>query len=185
MLAKIEMIESLHDNNFISFRQIRTGLRSMPVNPNIAKGHLAASIAFGMALRPHIVHVVSYCEANHAAGAKEIIESCQIARGVIRLGLKGFPDLTRDPEISKRKKQLVKEVNFIIEAIRNLGKEDPLVDPTVLEKAVRTGILDAPHLSGSTVAKGNVVTVPVEGRYVAINPATRKVLSEQKRLTAL
>lgn len=185
MLAKIEMIESLHDEHFISFRQIRTGLRSMTADPYIAKGHLAASVALGMALKPHIVHVVSYCEADHAAGAKEIIESCQIVKGAIRLGLKGLPDVTRDPVIIERKEQLVREANLIIEAIRNLGKEDSLTDPTVLEKAVRTGILDAPHLSGSMVAKGNVVTIPVEGRYVAINPVTREVLSEEERLRAL
>lgn len=185
MLAKIEMIESLHDEYFISFRQIRTGLRSMAADPHIAKGHLAASVALGMALKPHIVHVVSYCEADHAAGAKEIIESCQIVKGAIRLGLKGLPDVTRDPVIIERKEQLVREANLIIEAIRNLGKEDPLADPTVLEKAVRTGILDAPHLSGSIVAKGNVVTTPVEGRYVAINPATRELLSEEERLRSL
>lgn len=185
MLAKIEMIESLHDEHFISFRQIRTGLRSMTADPHIAKGHLAASVALGMALKPHIVHVVSYCEADHAAGAKEIIESCQIVKGAIRLGLKGLPDVTRDPVIIERKEQLIREANLIIEAIRNLGKEDSLADPTVLEKAVRTGILDAPHLSGSMVAKGNVVTIPVEGRYVAINPVTREVLSEEERLRAL
>lgn len=185
MFAKIEMIENLHDEHFTSFRQIRTGLRSMPTDADTSKGNLAASLAYGMTLRPHIVHVVSYCEADHAAGAKEIIESCQIARGAIHLALKGLPDVARDSVISKRKEQLIREANLIIKAIRNFGQEDPLADPAVLEKAVRTGILDAPHLSGSIVAKGDVVTIPVEGRYVAINPATRKVLSEQKRLTAL
>lgn len=99
--------------------------------------------------------------------------------------MKGLPDVTHDPAIRNRKEQLIREANLIIDAIRNLGKEEPLVTPTVLEKAVKTGILDAPHLSGSTVAKGNVVTVPVEGRYVAINPTTRKVLSEKKRLATL
>lgn len=187
MLAKIEMIESLHDEHFTSFRQIRTGLRSMPVDPDAAKGHLAASITVGMALKPHIVHVVGYCEANYAAGAKEIIESCRIVRGAIRLALKGSPDVTCDSVIRRRKEQLIKEANLIIEAIRNLGKEskDPLVDSVVLERAVRTGILDAPHLSGSTVAKGSVVTIPFEGCYVAINPTSGKVLPEQERLTWL
>jgi len=187
MLAKIEMIESLHDEHFTSFRQIRTGLRSMAVDPDVAKGHLAASITVGMALKPHIVHVVSYCEAKYAAGAKEIIESCRVVRGAIRLTLKGLPDVTRDSVIRRRKEQLVKEANLIIEAMRNLGKEskDPLVDPIVLEEAVRTGLLDAPYLSGSTVAKGSVVTIPVEGRYVAINPTSGEVLPEQERLAWL
>lgn len=187
MLAKVEMIESLHSVHFTSFRQIRTGLRSMVVDANVAKGHLAASIAFGMVLKPHIVHVVGYCEADHAAGAREIVESCRIARGAIRLALKGLSDIVCDPMVSKRKEQLIKEANLIIEAIRSLDKgcEDPLVDPAVLDKAVRTGILDAPHLLGSLVAKGNVVTIPAEGCYVAINPATKDILTEQERLNNL
>jgi methylmalonyl-CoA mutase cobalamin-binding subunit len=185
MLAKIEMIESLHDGRFTSFRQIRTGLRSMAADPHRAMGHLAASVAYGLALKPHIVHAVSYCEADHAAGAREIIESCRIVRGAISLGLKGLPDIMHDPVIRKQKEHLVREARLIIEAIQNLGKKDPLADPSVLEKAVRKGILDAPHLSGSMIAKGSLVTTPVEGRYVAINPVTREVLSEQNRLKAL
>ncbi len=187
MFAKIELIESLHDGHFTSVRQIRTGLRSIAVDPHIAKGQLATSVALAMTLEPHIVHVVSYCEADHAASAKEIVESCGIVQGAIRLALKGLPDATCDSVINKRKEQLIKEANLIIRAIQNLGKgsKDPLIDPVVLEKAVRTGILDAPHLSGSTVAKGEAITIPVEGCYMAIDPATGKLLSEQKRLTAL
>lgn len=185
MSAKMEMIESLHDEHFTSFRQIRTGLRSMPYEINTAKGNLAASIAYGMVLKPHVVHVVGYCEADHAASARDIIESCQIARGAIRLGLKGLPEIADDSMISKRRKQLVREARLIINAIRKLGGMDALTDPAVLEKAVRTGILDAPHLTGSMVARGDAVTVPVQGCYVAMNKGTGNVLSEQERLTAL
>ena len=92
MLAKIELIEGLHDAGFTSFREVRTGLRSMPADMNRAKGHLAASVAFGAALAPQIVHVVAYCEAMRAAGAEEIIESCRIARGAIDLALGELPD---------------------------------------------------------------------------------------------
>ena len=34
MLAKIKLIESLHDDNFYSIREARTGLFSMPANLN-------------------------------------------------------------------------------------------------------------------------------------------------------
>lgn len=148
MLAKIEMIERLHDENFTSFRQIRTGLKSMPVNPDIAKGHLAASVTMGMMLKPHIVHVVAYCEGDHAAGAKEIVESCRIVRGAARLALRGLPDITHDPVILRKKEELIKKAEAIIDAIRKCGRgsKDPLTDPLVLEKAVRSGILHAPHL---------------------------------------
>lgn len=184
MLAKIEMIESLHDENFTSFRQIRTGLRSISCNSERAKGQLLASITIGMSLKPHIVHVVGYCEADHAATAKEIIESCSMVRGAINLARYDLPNIENDPSIRKRKNQLIKEANLIIDAIKSLGNndKDPLIDPNVLAKAVKIGILDAPHLQGSGVAPGMIVTMPENGGYIAIDPKTGKKLSEQKRL---
>jgi len=187
MLAKIEMIEGLHDESFSSYRQIRTGLRSMSCNPNRAKGHLIASITLGMFLRPHIVHVVGYCEADHAATATEIIESCAMARGAISLTLSELPDITHVHEICKRKQQLIEETNAILDSIKGLGSmsSDPLTDPVILARAVKTGILDAPHLYGSKVAPGTVITMPVDGAYVAIDPDTGKTMSEQERLKKL
>ncbi|MGQ9610950.1 MAG: cobalamin B12-binding domain-containing protein [bacterium] len=184
MLAKIEMIENLHDEKFTSFRQIRTGLRSLSCNPERAKGQLLASVTIGMSLKPHIVHVVGYCEADHAATAKEIIESCSMVKGAINLAKDDIPNIEHDPSIRKRKNQLIKEANLIIDAIKHLGNDDndPLIDPIVLVKAVKIGILDAPHLQGSGVAMGKVVTMPVNGAYMAIDPKTGKTLSEQKRL---
>ena len=187
MLAKIELIEGLHDDRFTSLREIRTGLRSMPVDPDTARGHLAASVAIGMALGPHIVHVVGYCEADHAAGAAEIIESCRLVRGALNLALKGLPEAARDPALGRRRRRLVSEARRIIEAVRDLGSgsADPLVDPAVLERAVRTGILDAPHLYGSKVAAGSVVTAIVDGRCEAVDPRSGRVLPERRRLLSL
>jgi len=187
MLAKIEMIEGLHDKSFVSYREIRTGLRSMSCNPERAKGHLIASVTIGMLLRPHIVHVVGHCEADYAATAKEIIESCAMVRGAIDLALHGLPDVTQDASIRKRKQQLIREANLILDSIRQLstGSKDPLTDPNILAKAVKLGILDAPHLYGSGVAPGSVTTMPVNGAYVAVDPKTGKVLSEQKRLKSI
>lgn len=187
MLAKIEMIEALHDEHFFSYRQIRTGLMSMVPDPNLAKGHLAASITLGMCLKPHIVHVVGYCEADHAATAKEIIESCQLTRGAILLALKGLPDVFGDPAIQRRKRRLIKDAMFILDVIRNLAKkkDDPLTDPEVLSQSVHLGIFDAPHLVGSGIAPGRVTTRSLAGQCVAVNPRTGKPLTEQKRLAHL
>ena len=187
MLAKIEMIESLHDKKFTSFREIRTGLRSMVLNPDYAKGHLTASITLGMFLKPHIIHVVGYCEADHAASSPEIIESCRIARGAIRLAMRGIPDISIDPVIKARKLALIEEAGIILNAIEKLGKtkRDPLTDAATLTKAVRSGILDAPHLCGSGVAPGTVITVPINGGYYAIDPSTKKPLSEKNRINKI
>ncbi|MBS4016126.1 MAG: cobalamin-dependent protein [Candidatus Latescibacteria bacterium] len=187
MLAKIELIESLHDQKFTSFREVRTGLRSMPTDPDIAKGHLSASVLISMMLKPQIMHVVGYCEANYNATAQEIIESAQITHGVIRLALKNLPDITYDPAIQKRKSELIKQANLIINAIKRLSRKptDPLTDPEVLYQAVRNGILDAPHLVGSNVAQGKIITAPVNGQYLVINPQTGKPMTEAQRLKSL
>jgi len=184
MLAKIELIEGLHDDRFTSLREVRTGLRSMPEDMHRAKGHLAASIGFGMTLAPHIVHVVAFCESIRAAGADEIVESCEIARGAIDLALGGLPDPSADARIASRRNHLVQEAGRIVEAVRSLGGVggDPLTDPSVLGRAVRAGLLDAPELIGSGVAPGEVVTAPVGGGYDAVDPATGKPVDERERL---
>lgn len=188
MLAKIELIESLHNDRFTSFREIRTGLRGLMPDPDRARGYLAASLTIGMALRPHIIHVVGYCEAEHAATADVIIESCRITRGAIQLALSGLADVQADHAIIDRKKQLIEESQLIIDAICSLGDAntiDPLTDPHVLTQAVHRGILDTPHLCGFSVAAGRIVTMPVNGCYVAVDVATGKSMTEKERLTKL
>jgi hypothetical protein len=182
MLAKIDMVEGLHDGRFTTIRQVRTGLRSMPADAGRAKGHLAASIGLAMALSPRIVHVVGYCEADHAAASEEIIESCRIVRGAVELALRGLPGITGDSEVAARREHLTREAGVILEAIRRLGEgaPDPLADPKVLARAVRTGILDAPELYGSGVAPGRVVTAPVDGGCDAVEAGA--VMHESKRL---
>lgn len=54
MLAKIELVESLVDDNFRVYRQARAGLASFPADLEQAKGQLAASAYLAMAIKPHI-----------------------------------------------------------------------------------------------------------------------------------
>lgn len=64
MIAKRELVESLADDSFKVYRMIRTGLMSMPADHNTAMGQIGVSMFYGMALEPHIVHVVAYCEST-------------------------------------------------------------------------------------------------------------------------
>jgi len=186
MLAKIEMIETLHDKSFQSFREVRPGLLSFPPDLDAAKGQLAFSTMIGMALEPHIFHVVAYCEGQYAAGAKEIIESAKISNYIIKKYKQEFPikTLLSDPAIEKKKEQLKKDAQAILTTIKKIGGgyEDPLTEPAVLIKAVKIGILDAPNLINSQVANGKILTIPVKGNYVSINPCTRQPISEKKRM---
>jgi len=170
-LAQIELTESQQDANFNVVRQTRTGLMSYPVDMDYAKGHLGSSVYLQMALRPSIVHVVGYCEANHAATPEDVIESCKMARQVIQTALAGQPDMTADPEVQRRKDELVREAMVIVDAVRQLGSgvADPLTDVEVLARAVEIGLLDAPQLKGNPHACGKVRTRPVNGAIVAVD----------------
>ena len=187
MLAKREMIESLHGESFVSMRQVRAGLLHFSPDLRVAKGQLAASTVLALGLRPHIIHVVGYCEGDHAATADDVIESCEIVRGVLRNCLFGMPDVTLDPAVVERKERLVAEAQVLIAALRALGEgeEDPLTSPRILAEAIKLGVLDAPHLKGNPYAAGMLQTRPVNGAIEPVDPKTKKVLSETDRLRAL
>ncbi len=187
MLAKIDLIESLAGTDFRVYRQVRAGLASFPPDLSLAKGQLAQATALGMNLNPHIVHVVGYSEGQHAAGPAEVIESCKIARGVIRSTLEGLPDSAADPVVQERRAELKQEAAVLIEAIRRLapaGVADPLTDPETLTRAVALGYLDAPHLKGNPAAAGRVVTRVIGGACVAVDRDGRP-MSEEERLSEI
>lgn len=187
MLAKIELIESLHDDSFSSYRETRSGLYSYPTDYDEGKGQLASSTMLQMQLNPHIVHVVAYCEADHAAKPPDIIESAKIARKVISNCLAGCPDMKGDKQVQQRKEQLVEEAGQILEKIKGLDTEggaDSLSSPKVIARAIKLGILDAPHLEGTAAGCGKVKTVFVNGANMAIDH-NGTVLTEKERLAAI
>ncbi len=188
MLAKLELMSSLEDEGFRIWRQTRTGLLSYPTDLDVAKGQLGASVLVQMALRPHIAHVVSFVEADHAATPADIVEAVKIARGAIRQGLLGLPDVAHDPKVADRKEELVAEARLILDAILEIatpGCDDPLADPATLGRAVRVGLLDAPHLAGNPVGRGEVVTRMVGGACRAWDPDSGKVQEERERVHKL
>lgn len=187
MLAKIELIESLVDDDFIVYRQARAGLASFPTDLYQAKGQLAASAYLAMAIKPHIYHVVGFCEAHHAAEAEDVIESCRIVNGIVKNEFLGSIDMTKDLNVQKRKKELIEEANIIINSIKALNPkiENPLADPDTLVKAVEIGILDAPQLIGSNIAKGELRTRMVSGALYAYDEKEGKIISEEERIKGL
>lgn len=186
--AKIELIESLHDKNFTSVRQTRTGLASLSPDPDVAKGQLSSSCLFQMALEPKIIHVVGFCEGDHAATPEDVIESIKIAHGVIKNFFLGPPQMLSDPKLKDRKEVLIKEADYLLQAIKGLSsgkEEDPWIDPKTLSQAVQTGLLDAPHLTGRPFAAGKIMTRIVDGACYAVDPQTRKPLSEKERISRI
>jgi len=188
MLAKTELIESLHTETFTTYRQVRTGLLSFPEDPHLAKGQLASSIQMAMFVKPHIVHVVSYCEADHAATSQDVIESAKIAHKVISNSIKGLPSINLDPKLEAYKLKLISDSYLILQAIRNISEgsvKDPFIHPLTLTTAVNLGILDAPHLKVSDLARGEINTAIIDGKCLAVDPNSFTVLSELDRLNII
>lgn len=186
MLAVIELDRELESTDFRVWRQTRTGLLSYPVDKDYARAHLASSIYLQMALEPHIVHVVGYTEADHAATPDDVIESCKLARRSIGNAL-GQPDMTVDPEVVARVEELVAETRITLAAIHNLagpGVDDPWADAATLTKAVESGIMDAPQLKNNPYGLGQIVTrIDDRGACVVQDPDTNRFITESERLS--
>ena len=195
MLAVIKMISPLAQSGrgdggegserFTIWKQTRIGLLSHPLNTDAARGHLAAATYLQMALKPDIYHIVGHTEADHAATADDVIEASRIVRRAIDNAM-GAPDMTADPKIQKRVKQLVTEASKMLDAIRSLStsSSDPLTEPTTLTLAVTSGILDAPQLLNNKFGRGRVKTRIVNGASVCVD-RNGKPLSESKRIARL
>jgi hypothetical protein len=187
ILAQIEMVESLHGPDFFSLREVRAGLLHLSPQMNKAKGQLAASTMLALTVAPHIIHVVGYCEGDHAAEAEDVIESCEIVHGVLKNCHTGLRGLIGSAEVNARKKCLLEEAELLLNAIRDLREndEDPFSSPRVIAGAITRGLLDAPHLKGNPNAKGILQTRIINGAVRPVDPETKNPISEDERLQAL
>ncbi len=183
MLAVLEIITPLANDNFRIYKQTRTGLLSYPVEINAARAHLSASIYLQMALRPDIVHIVGHTEADHAATGEDIIEAARMARRAIENAM-GQPDLTMDPDVVARKDELVEQARVTLEAIKSIAPasaSDPWTDPTILAKSVSLGIMDAPQLGNNEYACGEIITrVDERGACVVVDDSGKTILERER-----
>jgi len=187
MVAKLEMIQSLEDENFTVYREVRAGIAHFSPNPSVAKGQLAASALISLAMKPHILHVVGFSEGDHATTAEELIESCNIVHGVIHNGLKGLPNFMADQAILVRKEHLIAEARMILDALISIGseEEDPHSNPETIARAIEIGILDAPHFRGNPFLKGDILTRNINGAWHAIDPLSGDPIDEKSRLAKI
>lgn len=190
MLACLQLIEPLASapeagGDFRIYRQVRVGLLSHPLDPEEARGHLAAATYLQMALKPHIVHVVGHTEAHHAATAEDVIAACKVARRAVENALAGAPDMLESTGVQARASELVAEARLTLDAIRSLAgpqAADPLTDPATLARAVTSGILDAPQLANNRFGRGAVRTaIDRRGACVAVG-ADGATLREAERV---
>lgn len=184
MIAKLELIEELQDENFKVIREVRAGIAHFSSIPSVAQGQLAASALISLALKPHILHVVGFSEGDHAVYPDELIQSCNIIHGVLHNCLYGLPDMTIDPVVIKRKQELKRESKVLLEAIQKLGSssaENTWTNPLHIEKAIKIGLLDAPHFHGNPHLFGEIHTRLIDGAWHAIDIESGKIIYETER----
>ncbi len=187
MLAKMDLVRELEDTEFRVWLETRTGLSSMPAGREEAIGHMCASIAVQMHLKPHIVHVVGFSEADHATTAEELVTSARIARGAIRALVDGGGDISHDPVVRQRREQLITEARTLLSAIARLSQDhaDPWQDVETLVRAVECGLLDAPDLAGNHPARGAVKTRLLNGACLAVDDYGRPKPEEDRVMECL
>ena len=188
VLAQIELTESLADSSFKVYRQARAGLPFLSGDSAVAKGQLAASTALSMNIRPHIIHVVGYSEAVHAATPEVVVESCKIVRGVVRSTLSGNAEAVFDPQVAARRSELLSEARYLIDFIRNEYSDistDPLADAYVLSDCIKRGILDAPHIVKGGEFRGTLQTRIKDGKCLAWDTKAGRAMNEEQRLGLL
>ncbi len=187
MQAMMSLIEPLGSPEFRIWRQTRTGLLSYPLDRDLARAHLATSVYLQMAMKPHILHIVGFTEADHAAEADDVIESCKLSRRAVENFMKGAPDMLADPNIQRRINWLIQEAKHTLKAINDLSEDnnqDPMTDPHNLANAIKVGIMDAPQLRNNPYAPGRVKTRIINGACVPVNESG-ETLAEIHRLNDL
>ena len=120
----------------------------MPLDPDRARGQLAAATRTGMLLRPDILHVVGHTEAHHITGPDELIASCTLVHQVIDDALLGLPDPLADPRVAARRDHLVEEASFLLAAIEERFPGAAAGDPAALAGAVRARLPGRPVPGG-------------------------------------
>ena len=186
MLAKNELLHSLVDENFSVIKQVRTGLVSFPLDLDKAKGQLAVATMIQLSLKPDIVHVVSFSEANHAALPEDIIESCKIVDQVIDRYYSSNISILSE-KILDRKKELMKQAKWIVNLIPELSKisektANPYISYENLHQLVKLGIFDAPHLKNNKFAPGKIKTKIIDGACYSWDEIRNKKIDEVERI---
>lgn len=178
------------------FRETRTGIESLSADMNLAKWQLARSTMLQMCMNPHIIHIVSYCEANYAARTADIIDSSKLIRRAVRIFREHEQDImkeTRNPIVLERKEYLMKECEYLLREIAKLnpkyefcpieniaqyvGNED------VIASSIERKIMSAPGIINDKY-KGDFITKPL--KYGMINLVDDynhpRIMTEEERL---
>ena len=178
------------------FRETRTGIESLSADMTLAKWQLARSTFLQMCMDPHIIHIVSYCEANYAARPADIIDSSRLIRRAVKIFRQHKEDIMKEvnvPIVNERREYLLKESSWLVNEIAKLHpKYQPcpieasaqyVGDADVLATAIERGYMSAPGIVNEKY-KGHFITKPL--KYGMINVVddynNPRIMTEKERL---
>lgn len=199
MLAGLEMARKIslgRKNPASIFRETRTGIESLSSDMNLAKWQLARSTFLQMCMNPHIIHIVSYCEANYAARPADIIDSSKLIRRAVRIFRANQDDIMKEansPIVNERKEYLINESSYLVNEIAKLNpKYQPcpieniaqyVGDENVIASSIEKKYMSAPGIVNPKY-KGDFITKPM--KYGMINLVddynNPRIISEKERI---
>ena len=178
------------------FRETRTGIESLSADMTLAKWQLARSTFLQMCMNPHIIHIVSYCEANYAARPADIIDSSRLIRHVVKIFRQHQEDIMSEvnvPIVNERREYLIKESSYLVNEIAKFHPNyqpcsieaiaQYVGDADVLATAIERGYMTAPGIINDKY-KGYFITKPL--KYGMINVVddynNPRIITEKERL---
>jgi len=182
MQAARELIELVRPagNRSRIYIETRSGIEHFSTNLETAKLQLARSTLLQMLMDPAVIHLVSYCEADHAATPEDVIESSKILRRAVRLFKENEQDIRKaaqHPFVATRKEELKTEALYLLDTIGRLAREGHaytrdhaaafLADTTALQRAMQYRIMGAPGISAAEYTCHEMMTHA--GRFGEIN----------------
>jgi hypothetical protein len=184
------------------WRETRTGIDSLDPDPAIARRQLARSTLLQMILEPHMIHLVSWCEADHVAGVEDVVDSSRLVRRAVRIFRTREEELagTVDhPVVRERREHLVAEATVLLRRIAALAggpvaADAPLAalaprlaDERALALSLERGYLAAPGIFHPGYrAASSITTGPTRHGFLdCLDPETGLPLREEARLARL
>lgn len=181
------------------FRETRTGIESLSADMDLAKWQLARSTFLQMCMDPHIIHIVSYCEANYAARPADIIDSSRLIRRAVRIFRQNKEDIMKEvntPLVRERRDWLINESAYLLNQIAKLHpqyKSCPLEamapylgNEDVIASSIEQKLMTAPGIINAKY-KGDFLTKPMKyGMINVVDDFTNpRIITEEERLANL
>jgi hypothetical protein len=203
MSAAIKIIESIRPvgNKARIYIETRAGIEHFSTDLETAKYQLARSTLLQMIINPDIIHLVSYCEADHAATAEDVIKSSKIVRRAVRIFKENEHDLRKTlthPVVLQRKEYLLKQAQYVIDHIVKLSNQyykgisineyyKCLSDPAALIEALRLKLMSAPGITHPEYADPDMLTKAGEYGFIDCyeNWDDKIPMSEERRISLL